>query len=131
MLEAPNLKDAAVKAVAAQLNDAMKRGRQESGKLGRTIQGEVDSHVELGPARLSLPFSLVILAVFLVGGVGGFLWAAAARNGWTCALFLGLTTLGLTTLGVYLLDQVRLMQRRDTALKTGLYLSIASPETSE
>lgn len=120
-----DLTEAALEAVATQLNGAIDRGVHESPKLGRAVRREVDSKVGFGPPYLSLPFSLVVLAVLLASGFGGFLWAASARNWWMCALFAV-----LMTLGVFLLDQVRLMQRRDTALKAGLYLDAKRREVA-
>ncbi|MEU3642955.1 hypothetical protein AB0E59_06170 [Lentzea sp. NPDC034063] len=111
--------------MATQLKNAIERGFREDPKLRRAVQREVDSNVGFGPPYLSLPFSLVVLAVLLISGFGGFLTAASARSWWLCVLF-GV----LTTLGVFLLDQVRLMQRRDTALKVGLYLDAKSRKAS-
>ena len=115
------LETAAIKAVAAQLNEAMESGRVQDRKLSREIQGEVDQLVRFGPSYLPLPSALVILAVLAIGGTSGFLWAATARNWAECALFVV-----LMILGVFLLDQVRLLQRREDALKAGLYVGARS-----
>lgn len=112
------LETAAIKAVATQLNEAMESGRVQDRKLSREIQDEVDQLVRFGPSYIPLPSALVILAVLAIGGTSGFLWAATARNWAECALFVV-----LMTLGVFLLDQVRLMQRREDALKAGLYVA--------
>ncbi|MFC3898022.1 hypothetical protein ACFOWZ_41700 [Lentzea rhizosphaerae] len=112
---------AAVKAVATQLSDAIEKGRRQDRGLWRAVQNEVDRRTGFGPRYLPSSSALVILAVLVVGGTTGFLWAAASRNWVACALFVV-----LTTLGVFLLDQVRLMQLREDALKAGLYVSAVS-----
>ncbi|KOV87532.1 hypothetical protein [Nocardia sp. NRRL S-836] len=114
--ETRELEATAVRAVALQLNEAMEEGRHQGRKLSRQIQFEVDQLVRFGPSHLPVPSVLVILAVLVVGGTAGFLWAVADRNWATCALFVV-----LMALGVFLLDQVRLLQRREDALKAGLY----------
>lgn len=126
VVETPELEATAIQAVATQLNNAMEEGCHQDRKLSRAIQDEVDQIVRFGPSYLPLPSVLVILAVLGVGGASGFLWAASTRNWATCTLFAV-----LMILGVFLLDQVRLMQRRDEALKAGLYLAAASPKVSE
>lgn len=119
------LEAAAVKAVATQLSDAIEEGRNQDRRLWRAIQNEVDRRTGFGPRYLPLSSALVILAVFVVGGTAGFLWAATSRNWVECALFVV-----LAILGIFLLDQVRLMQRREDALKAGLYVS-AVPTSDE
>jgi hypothetical protein len=114
-----------VKAVATQLSDAIEKGRHQDRGLWREVQSEVDRRVVFGPRYLSLSSALVILTVLAVGGTAGFLWAAAARSWAECALFVV-----LMTLGIFLLDQVRLMQRWEDALKAGLYVS-AVPAVDE
>ena len=115
------LETAAIKTVAAQLNEAMESGQVQDRRLSREIQDEVDQLVRFGPSYLPLPSALVILAVPAIGGTSGFLWAATARNWAECALFVV-----LMILGVFLLDQVRLLQRREDALKAGLYVAARS-----
>ena len=115
------LEAAAVKAVAAQLSDAIEKGRRQDRGLWRAVQDEVDRRTGFGPRYLPSSSALVILAVLLVGGTTGFLWAATSRNWVACALFVV-----LMTLGIFLLDQVRLMQLREDALKAGLYVSAVS-----
>lgn len=115
------LEAAAVKAVATQLSDAIEKGRRQDRGLWRAVQNEVDRRTGFGPRYLPTSSALVILAVLVVGGTAGFLWAVASRNWVACALFVV-----LMTLGVFLLDQVRLMQLREDALKAGLYVSAVS-----
>ena len=115
------LEAAAVKAVATQLSDAIEKGRHQDRGLWRAVQIEIDRRTGFGPRYLPSSSALVILAVFVVGGTAGFLWAATSRNWVACALFVV-----LMILGIFLLDQVRLMQMREDALKAGLYVSAVS-----
>src|SRR5690348_1992080 len=110
------LEVSAVKAVATQLSDAIEKGRRQDRGLWRAVQDEVDRRTGFGPRYLPSASALVILAVLVVGGTAGFLWEATSRNWAACALFVV-----LMTLGIFLLDQVRLMQLREDALKAGLY----------
>jgi hypothetical protein len=119
------LEASAVKAVATQLSDAIEKGRHQDRGLRRAVQSEVDRRTGFGPRYLPSSSALVILAVLVVGGTAGFLWAATSRNWVECALFVV-----LMTLGIFLLDHVRLMQRREDALKVGLYVS-AVPAVDE
>lgn len=119
------LEASAVKAVATQLSDAIEKGRRQDRSLWRAVQIEVDRRTGFGPRHLPSSSALVILAVLMVGGTTGFLWAATSRNWVECALFVVLMTLGF-----FLLDQVRLMQLREDALKAGLYIS-AVPTADE
>ena len=116
---------AAVKAVATQLSEAIEKGRHQDRNLWRAVQDEVDRRIGFGPRYLPRPSALVTLAVLVVGGTSGFLWAAASRNWVECALFVV-----LMTLGTFLLDQVWLMQRREDALKAGLYVFAAGQDVS-
>lgn len=115
----------AVKAVATHLSEAIEKGRHQDRGLWRAVQSEVDRRTGFGPRYLPSSSALVILAVLVVGGVAGFLWAATSRNWVECSLFVV-----LMTLGIFLLDQVRLLQRREDALKAGLYVS-AVPAVDE
>ncbi|MGW6936861.1 hypothetical protein ACWGE0_42910 [Lentzea sp. NPDC054927] len=116
---------AAVKAVATQLSEAIEKGRQQNRDLWRAVQDEVDRRVGFGPRHVPRSSALVILAVLVVGGTGGFLLAATSRNWVGCALFAV-----LMTVGIFLLDQVRLMQQREDALKAGLYVSAAEQDVA-
>ncbi|MEV6236744.1 hypothetical protein [Lentzea sp. NPDC051838] len=119
------LEAAAVKAVAAQLTEAIEKGRLQDRGLWRAVQDEVDRRAGFGPRYLPSSSALMILAALVVGGTAGFLWAATSRNWVECAIFVV-----LVTLGIFLLDHVRLMQRREDALKAGLYVSATSQNES-
>lgn len=108
----------AVQAVATQLREAMEKGRRQDRKLKREVQSEVDQLVQFGPRYLTLPSALVILAGLAVAGTGGFLIAAESRS-WV----VGALIVFLMIMGIFLLDQVRLMQYREDALKTGMYIA--------
>lgn len=112
-----------IKAVALQPREAMESGRHQKRSLIHEIRRVVDRHVQFSRRRLRLASTLVILAVLVIEGTSGSLRAATARN-WAMAALL----IDLMIVGVFVLDQVRLMQRRDDSLKTGMYVAAANQE---
>ncbi|SMD23905.1 hypothetical protein [Lentzea albidocapillata] len=114
---------AAVKAVAAQLNEATERGRRQDRRLRQGVRGEVDQLIRFGPSRLPQTSVVVVLLALAACGAWGFLWGATTGSWVAAALFVV-----LLTLGVFLLDQVWLMQKREDALKVGLYVAATNQD---
>lgn len=112
---------AAVEAVAAQLNDAVERGRRHTRWLRQGVGEEVDQLILFGPSHLPLASAVVVLLALVACGVWGFLWAAMTGSWVVAVLFMV-----LLALGVFLLDQVWLLQKREDALKAGLYVAATS-----
>lgn len=114
---------AAVEAVATQLNEAMESGRRHDRWLRRGVGEEVDQLIRFGPSHLPLVSVVVVLLAIAACGAWGFLWAATI-GGWVAAVLFVV----LLTLGVFLLDQVWLMQKREDALKAGLYVAATNQD---
>ena len=113
----------AVEAVATRLNDAMERGMRQDRWLRQGVRGEVDQLIRFGPSRLPLASVVVVLLALAACGAWGFLWAATTGS-WVAAVLFVV----LLTLGVFLLDQVWLMQKREDALKAGLYIAATNQD---
>lgn len=114
---------AAVEVVATRLNEAMESGRRQDRQLRQGVRGEVDQLIRFGPSRLSLVSVVVVLLALVACGTWGFLWAATTGSWVAAGLFLV-----LLTLGGFLLDQVWLMQKREDALKAGLYVAVTNQD---
>ena len=108
---------AAVEAVATRLNEAMETGSRQDRGLRLEVRGAIDQSIRFGPSRLSSVSAVVVLLALVACGGWGFLWAATTGI-WVVAGLFGV----LLILGVFLLDQVWLMQKREDALKIGLYV---------
>lgn len=114
----PSFDVAAVGAVATRLNEAMETGSRQDRGLRLGVRGEIDQLIRFGPSRLSPASAVVVLLALVACGGWGFLWAATTGI-WVAAGLFGV----LLTLGVFLLDQVWLVQKREDALKIGLYVA--------
>ena len=114
---------AAVEAVATRLNEAMESGRRQDRGLRQGVRGEIDQIIHFGPSRMPLASAIVVLLALVTCGVWGFLWAATTGS-WVAAVLFVV----LLTLGVFLLDQVWLMQKREDALKAGLYVTATNQD---
>ncbi|WP_394614529.1 hypothetical protein JNUCC0626_32240 [Lentzea sp. JNUCC 0626] len=113
------LQAAAVDVVAKQLNEAISKGTQQGRGIRRAVQIEIDKRIEVGPRQISLLGRVVCLAVLVVSGYSGFLWTA--DRDWVASTAIAV----LAVFGIFLLDQVRLLQSRETSLKAGLYTTAA------
>ncbi|MEV6242671.1 hypothetical protein [Lentzea sp. NPDC051838] len=113
----------AVEVVAARLNEAMETGSRQDRGLRLGVRGEIDQLIRFGPSRLPLPSVVVVLLALVACGGWGILWAATTGI-WVAAGLFGV----LLILGVFLLDQVWLMQKREDALKVGLYVAAANQD---
>ncbi|SDN09982.1 hypothetical protein SAMN04488074_13428 [Lentzea albidocapillata subsp. violacea] len=114
---------AAVEAVATRLNEAMEKGRRQDRCLRQEVRAEVDQLIRFGPSRLPLASAIVVLLALAACGAWGFLWGVTTGSWVAAALFIV-----LLSLGVFLLDQVWLMQKREDALKAGLYVAATNQD---
>ncbi|GHH62518.1 hypothetical protein [Lentzea cavernae] len=122
--ETHTLQGAAINSVAAQLNNAMHKGRHQKRMTRRAVQAEVDKLIGFGPSQIPRPGMIVSLMVLVVGGIWGFLWTTASLDWVACALIAV-----LEIIGIFLLDHVRLLQWRENSLYAGLYVAATNEST--